>query len=69
MRIDRQIAWISDNFVSKMFEARIANPNHILVYGNIINNGLIDHIHQHSGNFNFSEVAHHHCEGTGWETV
>ena len=60
---------MSDKFIYRMFDARIKHPEHILVYANIINHNIIDHIHQHSGYYNFTDTVHHHCNGTGWQSV
>jgi UDP-glucose 4-epimerase len=34
------------DFIKKMYEFRVTNPQYFLTYGNIINNAVIDHIHQ-----------------------
>lgn len=51
LRLDDDICFIHDNAINKIFEYRIANQNPFLIYGNIVNNGVINHIHQKCGRY------------------
>jgi hypothetical protein len=48
---------------------RIANPQYFLVYGNIMNNAIVSHIHQSLGNLNLDAgVAEYDCaDEMGWK--
>jgi hypothetical protein len=49
LRLDDDIVFIERNAINKIFEFRINNPDYFLVYGNIINNAIISHLHQRKG--------------------
>lgn len=53
MRLDDDIIWMSQDFVDKMFEARIKYPEPLFIYPNIVNNAIIDYLHQRAGIFEF----------------
>lgn len=46
LRLDDDIVWLEPNFLKKMFEFREQSQSNFLVFGNIINNAVIDHLHQ-----------------------
>ncbi len=49
-----------------MFQARINNPNPMFIYSNIINNALIDYLHQRAGNFILKDkIIEYAYEGNG----
>ena len=49
LRIDDDIVWAEKDFFKKMYEFRIENLKHFLVYGNIVNNAVCDHLCQKNG--------------------
>ena len=51
-----------------MVRFRIANPKYFLVYGNILNNAIVSHIHQRLGNLNLDAGATGYActDETGW---
>lgn len=46
IRIDDDVVWMEYYALQKLVEFRIKNPEYFLVYGNIVNNSVCDHIHQ-----------------------
>lgn len=51
IRLDDDIVWLEPNFIKNLSDFRSKNPQYFLVYGNIINNSIIDHLHQRYGNY------------------
>lgn len=49
LRLDDDIVYIENDAIKEIFNFRINNPEYFLVYGNIINNSVITHIHQRIG--------------------
>ncbi len=49
IRFDDDIVFIEDNFIEKMVEARINNPNAFVIYPNIINSTICTSWHQEIG--------------------
>lgn len=66
IRLDDDIVWLDDNFISELYEARIKHPSYFLVYPQIINNGLISHIQQRIGVFKFPHFVEYACMGNAW---
>jgi len=68
IRFDDDIVWIEEDFIKKMSEFRIANPEYFLVYGNIINNAIIDLIHQRMGALEYKnfEINYDCGDPIGW---
>jgi hypothetical protein len=68
IRFDDDIVWMEESFIKKMCDFRIENPGYFLVYGNIINNAIIDHIHQRLGALDYSSsIVNYNCfDGVGW---
>lgn len=56
IRLDDDIVWIEKDFIKNLANFRMNNPEYFLVYGNIINNSIIDHIHQRMGNLKLSKI-------------
>jgi hypothetical protein len=46
LRLDDDIVFIKDKSIRKVFEYREGNTENFLVYGNIVNNSVLSHIHQ-----------------------
>lgn len=55
IRLDDDIVWLENNFIKTLVNFKIENKENPIVYGNIVNNNLIDHKHQKLGclNLNF----------------
>lgn len=47
IRLDDDIIYLNDNFLSNIIDFRIQNQDYFLVLGNIINNGICACLHQH----------------------
>lgn len=68
IRLDDDIVWTENNFVENLVKFRIDNPDYFLIFGNIINNAVIDHIHQKQG-IPYSKYIENQClSKTGWES-
>jgi hypothetical protein len=46
IRLDDDIIYLEKDFIKKFADFTSSNPQFIITYGNIVNNGLIAHIHQ-----------------------
>jgi hypothetical protein len=51
IRLDDDIVWLENNFIEKLYYYRLNNPQYFLIYPNIINNAIIDHIRWRFGCF------------------
>lgn len=60
LRLDDDIVWMEDDFIFKMYDFRINNPQYFLVYANIINNAIMDHIRQRLGCFESCQILQRH---------
>lgn len=70
LRLDDDIVWLEDGFVSKFYHQRLSNPHYFLVFANIINNAIITHLHQRSGAFWLNDkFVEYSCMGNGWNDV
>lgn len=56
VRIDDDVVYLEKDFIKKITEFTANNPQFIITYGNINNNGIISHIHQ---KLNAFEFEHH----------
>ena len=63
IRLDDDIVWIEKDFIRKLSAFRNQNPEYFLVYGNIINNAVIDHLQQRFGNFQIKEFLEYDAFG------
>lgn len=71
LRIDDDIVWMDCNYVEKMVNFRLKHPNYFLTYGNILNNAIVDYIHQRtncfSDEFNKNIRIEYNClDPQGW---
>ena len=68
IRFDDDIVWIEKDFVKKLSKFRLENPQYFLVYGNIINNAIIDCIHQRVGGLEYKDFKVNYTCGCdlGW---
>ena len=68
IKLDDDIVWLENNFAENLVKFRIDNPNFFIIFGNIINNAVIDHIHQKQG-IPYSQHIENNClSKTGWES-
>lgn len=67
IRLDDDVVWLEDNFIKNLAKFRIENPNYFLVFGNIVNNNVIDHLHQKIGAIQNMVPIHYKCEGNLWK--
>lgn len=68
VRFDDDIVFIEDNFIKNIVKFRINNPKYSIVYGNIVNNNVIDHIHQILGSFELNKNINYGCMGNSWNS-
>jgi hypothetical protein len=54
VRIDDDVVYLEPKFFKKFFDFRCNNPEPFLVYGNIINNAIISHLHQRNVSLNMT---------------
>lgn len=70
LRVDDDTVWMSEDFIDKMFQARIKNPEPLFIYANIINNAIVDYLHQRAGNFILKDkIIEYDYVGKGWEDL
>ena len=67
IRLDDDIIWLEETFIKTLYNFRINNPQYFLVYGNIVNNQVIDHIHQRLGVFVKLPFIEYKCMGNSWK--
>jgi len=68
IRLDDDIVWLENNFIKNIYYFRKQNPQYFLVYGNIVNNAIIDHIHQRFGCLEMDLKIGYSClDSIGWE--
>jgi hypothetical protein len=68
IRFDDDVVWMEGDFIKKLSKFRLENPEYFLVYGNIINNAVIDHIHQRIGALPYlNNIVSYSCgDENGW---
>jgi hypothetical protein len=67
LRLDDDVVWLEPTFVSKMFDYRLSHPEPFLIYGNIINNAILSHLHQRAGLLPRTKPAGYACmDDVGW---
>ena len=67
LRLDDDIVWLEPGFVRAMFDYRLAHEEFFLVYGNIVNNALISHLHFRFGNVQYTRNPGYACMcPVGW---
>lgn len=67
IRLDDDIVWLESNFIKKLSTFRYENPQYFLVYGNIINNAIVDHLNQRFGNLKITKkIEYNALDFNGW---
>ena len=68
IRLDDDIVWLESDFIKNIYRFRKDNPQYFLVYGNIVNNAIVDHIHQRFGCLEMDLKIGYACmDSVGWE--
>jgi hypothetical protein len=68
IRLDDDIVWMDKNFINELSRFRYSHPEYFLVYPNIINNAIIDHINQRMGSLNIDIPIGYDCfNPVGWQ--
>ena len=69
IRLDDDVVWLDDKYIEKLALFTIENRQYALVYGNIMNNAVIDHIQQRRGLFPGVPIMGYNClDPVGWRT-
>jgi hypothetical protein len=69
IKMDDDIVWLEFGFIKKLTDFRKAHPEYFLVYGNTINNSIIDHIHQRQGATDIEElIGYDSFDHNGWKS-
>lgn len=68
LRIDDDVVYIQKGSINKMFEEREKDKEHFLLYGNIVNNAIITHLHQRNGCIKLDKgrVGYESGDSLGW---
>lgn len=75
IRLDDDIVWLENNFIEKLYYFRLHNPQYFLIYPNIINNAMLDHIRWRFGCFENNDILSRYCFGykcmdnDGWKNA
>jgi hypothetical protein len=68
IRLDDDIVYLAPDAIENMIEFRLAYPEYLLVFGNVINSGIGTHILQRLGKLPLDHgiVGYHCMDATGW---
>lgn len=67
IRFDDDMIWIEKDFIKNLTNFRINNPEYFLVYPNIINNSIIDHLNQRTEALILNNLINYDCfDNNGW---
>jgi len=68
IRFDDDVIWIDKNAVVNLLECRERHPNAPIIFANIINNALCNHLQQRYGNIPLTKKfkADYSCMGNSW---
>jgi hypothetical protein len=67
LRLDDDVIYIKPNSITDIFNFRMNNEQYFLVYGNIINNGILNHLHQRKGVLDDTFLFNYDCvDHNGW---
>jgi hypothetical protein len=68
IRLDDDVVFIEKGFFDKLYKYRIEHPDPFLVYGNIINNSIISHLHQNNNLVKYDKrVGYNAVDDIGWK--
>jgi hypothetical protein len=70
LRLDDDIVYMTDDAITRMRDARLANPEPFLILGNIVNNAVCSHFHQQAGLLptKWGAVANDCMDPLGWKS-
>lgn len=63
IKLDDDIVWLASDSIRKLLEFRVANPRYFLVFADIWNNQLCDHLHQRCGLLTDEPLIDWNCMG------
>jgi hypothetical protein len=68
IRLDDDICYMSDDALVQLRDARLRQPEPLLILGNIVNNAVCSHMHQQAGLLpkSWGAVANECCDRRGW---
>lgn len=67
IKMDDDIVWMEKDFVKKLVDFRISNKEYFLISANVVNNAIIDHLHQRGGALVIEEkINYDGCDYNGW---
>jgi len=70
IRFDDDIIWMKDDAIENLAKFRIENPKYFLVYGNIVNNSICDHLHQRCNDIYHAFPITYNCmDHNAWKNV
>lgn len=63
IRLDDDIVFLEPNFFNNFFKFRIDNPEPFAIFGNIINNAVVSHLHQRNKvlNIDYEGIVWYNC--------
>lgn len=67
IRLDDDIVYLAPDFIENLIDFRIKNPKFFLVFGNIINNDICNHIHARIDAFNEVKHIKYGCANNAWK--
>lgn len=68
IRLDDDIAYLTPDFIRTLYQARIANPEPLFIYPNIINNAVIAHLHYKNKLIDYPSTPGYKCmDEVGWK--
>ncbi len=69
VRLDDDVVWFEPDAIERLLEYRVAHPEPFLVFGNIVNNALVDWLHQREGGLYESspDVGYSAMDPLGWQ--
>ena len=70
LRLDDDIVYMTDDAITHMRDARLANPEPFLILGNIVNNAVCSHFHQQAGLLptSWGAVGNDCMDPLGWKS-
>ena len=67
IRLDDDIVYLDNSFISNILNFRTNNPDFFLVFGNIINNDICNHLHHRIGAFTWNTHIPYGCAANAWQ--
>lgn len=68
LRLDDDVVYLEPGYIARTFAFRAQHPEYFLVFGNIINNAILAHLHQRFGHFQSARRVGYLCmDEVGWK--